>query len=751
MDTPERTQIGSSSTPISKYEDSPVFNYINNLSPIKPVKSIHVTQAFSSLTFSSLPSIFTSPQVTSIKESWFLRRHQNLESSKLKSLSADVETMSNNEGTQDEADLQEISQAGISIASASVEQPGERAEFAIELPRTLKYDCGSPDCCTNQDIDLQRVDAIDRPEGNANHGDNQTGKGCDWEGLVVSDTPDLLILSSPNDAEAFRGIFQNSPGLAIGLGVSPSSSFFQNNMTNVQQMQLFFQVGLDKEPEMGDASQNLEIRNTQEDHGSDDLESVEIYSTDGLENESAALESLDKMKALSNLQRGMRRRCLDFEMVGGHKCKILCDSSSSHSENKINSKNLQLPPVNNNRRSRSSRCIVPGIGLHLNSLALAKRDYKVIKCDTLSSETQVLNASDQELLPQTMISSAPEKEADESGDILVEDTSQALVLMNPEELNPSSPRKKRHKVEHGVEGEACKRCNCKKSKCLKLYCECFAAGVYCTEPCACQDCFNKPIHEDIVLATRKHIESRNPLAFAPKVIRCSDTVDVADESMKTPASARHKRGCNCKKSSCLKKYCECYQSGVGCSVNCRCEGCKNAFGTKDGSILVGPECAAEEEEAEKSEKTEHDAITLKRENSRMEEQVPSANLPSTPSGLSRPLAHLVFPLSKVNPPRTSFLTKNGSSIVLKGSQKLRKDEFLLPPQPKLEKLLQPKNAEDEMPEILRGSSTPNDGIKMASPNCKRVSPPHGELGSSPSLRSGRRLILQSIPSFPSLT
>lgn len=56
------------------------------------------------------------------------------------------------------------------------------------------------------------------------------------------------------------------------------------------------------------------------------------------------------------------------------------------------------------------------------------------------------------------------------------------------------------------------------------YCECFAAGLYCVEPCSCQDCLNKPIHENIVLETRKQIESRNPLAFAPKVIRSVDAV-----------------------------------------------------------------------------------------------------------------------------------------------------------------------------------------------------------------------------------
>uniref|UniRef100_A0A7I4EMG6 CRC domain-containing protein n=1 Tax=Physcomitrium patens TaxID=3218 RepID=A0A7I4EMG6_PHYPA len=132
-------------------------------------------------------------------------------------------------------------------------------------------------------------------------------------------------------------------------------------------------------------------------------------------------------------------------------------------------------------------------------------------------------------------------------------------------------------------GDGCKRCNCKKSKCLKLYCECFAAGLYCVGSCACRDCFNKPEYIETVINTRQQIESRNPLAFAPKIVQGAESSPVpGDEVLDTPASARHKRGCNCKKSLCLKKYCECYQAGVGCSEGCRCEGCMNKYGRKEG-------------------------------------------------------------------------------------------------------------------------------------------------------------------------
>ncbi|CAN0034366.1 unnamed protein product, partial [Ectocarpus sp. 12 AP-2014] len=111
-------------------------------------------------------------------------------------------------------------------------------------------------------------------------------------------------------------------------------------------------------------------------------------------------------------------------------------------------------------------------------------------------------------------------------------------------------------------------CNCKKSKCLKLYCECFQRQQYCNG-CNCVECLNTERTEDLrQLAIQGTIE-RNPQAFVSKFERRA-------------GKRSHNAGCNCKKSACLKKYCECFQAGVACGTNCKCVNCKNYEGAAGG-------------------------------------------------------------------------------------------------------------------------------------------------------------------------
>ncbi|KAI4380949.1 hypothetical protein MLD38_007076 [Melastoma candidum] len=597
----------------SPVQESPFSNYLNTLSPIKSAKAANVGQTFHGI--NSSPIVFASPTISSQRNNIHLKRIRMFESpndvrkddptdscqrsKELVDLCGNASDDVNKEISDSKDMLRVQSCSSSSIVDAFLADP-----FEADCTK-FTHSSGRQVNCSKSTLDFDH-------EGDST-------KGSEREGTDLQHVSPRR--SSPDADELF-----SSDGPAVGAeeyhGIGPSFS-----------VRCDVPVGdlpIDDGGDQSGIDPVLDIKGGSHVGPSpshvlpprDPFQDSEVNENPG-EDASGSLRLLDDTQHREVLyqQRFLLRRCLRFDDM------FLDDSSNSLGpmSNDVNSLgslavedlgNLDLseetstfikPSVSTvisvitgpeGKRSAITTSKPSGIGLHLNSIVGARSfDSRETICMKHESDNHggrdsiPVGAGTGILLDKN--ATFPHDVVDPHNFTNAQEhygtphDKRMIPLGFSETEFAQTTAKRRRKASNASDTDGCKRCSCKKSRCLKLYCDCFAAGLFCTEPCACQGCLNRFEEQDTVLAARELIESRNPLAFAPKIVLSNKELDRTigeDGIMSTPSSSRHKKGCNCKRSMCQKKYCECYQANVGCSDNCRCEGCKNVFGTKEASL-----------------------------------------------------------------------------------------------------------------------------------------------------------------------
>ncbi|KAK0572110.1 hypothetical protein LWI29_026333 [Acer saccharum] len=607
MDSPEVTvkttaaaaagsTVQSSNSP--PVQESPFSNFLRNLSPIEPVKAQHVSQGF--LGLNSPPLAFTSPRINALREASSLKRPRY-------HLFPSADVSANDDGCKKFTDCTgELGKSDSLLDGrlvADTQKDSDMKNFAlvqpdISLGRVGEYladrtevDCANSTNEVNPDLE-QSVDLLQSSVSSITYLKGSISKSETNNEMKIKVNAHLTLSGKAEEQLQGESTEEQACGALPPDECNTESNFFIDLASKKQECDISVQnEGSVHEGKSACHPKLLpepfQIAQTYE----DSEENAGMIVLHGL------VDTIMHDTEANQHQRGFSRRCLQF--VEAQPQAIVSSSNSSNQTNDVTSLrapatpaelegldsshvdlnatssqrqlgNLSQPvtPLFPPRPSGKSPLTIskpPGIGLHLNSIvnALPKGGAATVGIKLASADCGMFenNAS---VAVSSMIS--------ESQSIGHLNLSQPLEhhetppterkfnsehADNFEELNQLSPKKKRQvclKKSSTIDSDGCKRCNCKKTQCLKLYCDCFAAGIYCADSCTCQGCRNRPEYEDTVLETRQQIESRNPLAFAPKIVQHANDIPVNN-------------GAN-----------------VGCSDGCRCEGCKNSYGRKEDYV-----------------------------------------------------------------------------------------------------------------------------------------------------------------------
>ncbi|PKI33444.1 hypothetical protein CRG98_046164 [Punica granatum] len=506
----ESANFASSCSDSPPVQESPYSNFLNNLSPLELKKAAAVPQGF--IGINSPPLVFTSPRITLPRDAHILKRPQVLQLSTEESPQHNVRAKSPQDKKSEP------------VLVTDNDEDFVVKDFAEAQPSN------SPICVDGFLVDPFMVDC-------ANSTCSVDAHGKEVDSGSPSDITPLQFITSDHEQnhDADEHI-----GNALDSGAPLEKSKYVMKKMEIKE-----------KLHDGERSPNLSS-NVISDVSVDQI--LQIQQCQDLTTRGAGGSNEDKFDNATN--------SISESFSTTHAYQD-CDNNAGASASYFASThNSEIIPT---QRGLLRRCLFDEARPDISSTRSGS--YSRSKDD---SDASIIHSTPTSESPHDSGGQNPLMPLEHSADTSAK---RKLSSEHAESQDPNdqmSPMKRRKKESVTSTSDGCKRCNCRKSKCLKLYCECFAAGLYCSEPCACQGCFNRPEYQDKVNYTRKQIESRNPSAFAPKIVESANQFlenDVVESPCIIVAFTK---------------------ANVGCSDNCRCEGCKNVYGTKQGYGLSKP-------------------------------------------------------------------------------------------------------------------------------------------------------------------
>ncbi|KAK7834058.1 crc domain-containing protein tso1 [Quercus suber] len=792
MSSPECNRVAATSSPSSSnksppVQESPFSNFLSNLSPIKSVKAVRYTQRFLESNFPTPPPVFTSPRIDLQRETGLLERNNIVE---------------------EDSNIREQCNTQLNVAQIpSLEKEVQSCSPSGSVDEYLA-DIVEVDCTHSAHKQLQLANEVSQmlqggftdPKETIRKVDTEHGRG----------SREARTLTSSDQAE------QNLPLTSLNLVDDLV------DLRNDESFNVFLKItseDIDEAFEDSDDSSRAlpkEFVNEANHHQRGirrhlHFEAALACKSVATGNATNSRASLTNLKGLGLSHVESRATSSGREAVNHAQSRA---SKSSFSPFEV---------VRSTQNSRNPVILSPipsGMGLHLNStvrsvslgtdmfasknLTRYRSSQDKVVSERSNDSAEDPNSTSISAVAGTMYSYADIDQQESQAGVAASSDTYPINSLNPpcdsplaqteqkvipcegristpqnadsvEELNEESSNKKR---------QACTHCliyalflysfcqleflGCIQEEAIKHdYCECFAAGVYCVDSCACINCFNKPEYEYTVLDIRQQIESRNPLAFAPKVVK-HDTDSPA--IIMGTGILHHQPGTKedaiVKNQSVLKNIVNATRLMLDALMDVDVRVVKILLEQVQFELAgVWPEFFSFYSMTWRVENPSHE---VSGKDGSIEQFSPTWQGLADIRSLAPCSGALMFASSNIRDcskvsqtklqrgssiqPQAGSLQWNYSPVILtpqlrdsKGSHELTSDSALCD-------IME----EEDMREILKDTSTPLKAVKASSLNQKQVMPPHyrsdSQRSSSPhGTRSVRKFILQTMPPFPPLT